>query len=87
MTRTKNILSLCTVKLGAHIVPRSVPGYLVADISRLAFVAEFLDGQSAATHTQKAGTKVILFGLQVKGLFRKLKVDFTAVELDEVGKL
>ncbi len=38
------------------------------------------------TH-RKQEIEVFLFGLQVKGLFRKLKVDFTAVELDEVGKL
>jgi len=59
MTRTKNILSLCTVKLGAHIVPRSVPCYLVADISRLAFVAElnFLMGKELQLMHRKRGLK------------------------------
>lgn len=40
MTRTKSTLSLCTVKLGARTVQRSVPCSSVADIFRLAFVAE-----------------------------------------------
>ncbi len=59
MTRTKNILSLCTVKLGVHIVPRSVPCSSVADISRLAFVAElnFLMGKALQLIHRKRGLK------------------------------
>ncbi|DBA94334.1 TPA: hypothetical protein ACH3X1_001941 [Trebouxia sp. C0004] len=82
-TRTNNTLSLCTVKLGARIVQRSVPCPSVADIF---FVAEMhsLTRKALQLTLTKQGSAAPLFGMQVKGLFRKLKVDFTAVELDEV---
>ena len=38
--KINNTLSLCTVKLGAHIAQRSASCPLIADMRRLAFVAE-----------------------------------------------